>query len=187
MLAVLKSLMKAKKNHFAFYMGRGFVAVVLLLIYAFGLRPLRHTITQQLVLPAVMAHARKQAFPYKITNKETAVTFTFEQNNETRILRYQPQLGLFFLLALIVLLFITTSPIWYLYLIIFHVLLMFLMFGILYFSLSGWYAGFSIIDFLVRYLIPGLTFGYVVYVYRRESLSLANAVNWDKPTFQTVE
>jgi glucan phosphoethanolaminetransferase (alkaline phosphatase superfamily) len=172
--------MQAKKNHFTFYVARGFVVVILLLIYIFGLRPLRRIITQQLVLPAVNAHVRKHPFPYKITNKGTAVTFTSRRNHETRILRYQPQLGLFFLAALIVLVFIATRSKWYLYLIIFHVLLMFMMFGILYLSLKDWYAGFSIIDFLVRYLIPGLTFGYAAFVYHREFQLLSDAIIGNK-------
>jgi hypothetical protein len=177
--------MQAKKNHFTFYVARGFVVVVLLLIYIFGLRPLRRIITQQLILPAIMARAHNRPFPYKITNKGTAVTFTSRRNHETRILRYQPQLGLFFLAAFIVLVFITTHPKWYVCLIIFHLLLIFIVFGILYLSLEGWYTGFSIIDFLVRYLIPGLTFGYAAFVYHRESQPLSDAIIRNKRPFKS--
>lgn len=64
---------------------------------------------------------------------------------------------------------------------------MLVMFGILFLSVSGWYVGFSIIDFWVRYLIPGLTCGYAAYVYHRESRSLVDVFNLNEQAPQEVE
>lgn len=168
-----------------FYSSRIVIAVIILLIYIFGLRPLRRTITQQIVYPTITAHVSNHTIPYQITNKGTAVIF--QRKGSTRVLRYQPQLGFFFLIALLALVFITKRAKWYLTLIGFHIVLMFLMFGILYLGISGWNAGLSIVDFFVRYLIPGLTFGYAAYVYHKESRSLTDIFNLDKATPQEVE
>lgn len=97
-----------KKNRLFFYISRILVAVAILLIYLYGLRPLRRTITQQLAIPVIITHANAHTFPYKITNKSTAITF--QKSADTKKLRYQPQLGLFFLISLIALVFITMRP-----------------------------------------------------------------------------
>ncbi len=158
--------MKSGRNYIFFYGSRIIGAVLLLLIYLYGLRPLRSTITQHIVLPVISSHYNNPLHPYSIVNKGTALTITFQWNDDLKTIRYQPQLGFFFLIAFLALIFITMKPKWYLWLAAFHILAMLLVIVILYFSRTGWYPGFIAVDFLITYLIPGLTFMYVVFVYK---------------------
>jgi energy-coupling factor transporter transmembrane protein EcfT len=126
----------------------------------------------------VTPHYDNLSTPFTIVNKGTALTFTFTWHGEKKTTRYQPQLGFFFLIAIMALPFIALRPKWYMALAAFHILAMLLVAAILYFSRFGWYPGFIIIDFLVSYLIPGLTFIYVVVVLNLETdYSLLQKVN----------
>lgn len=153
------------KKKVEFYVTRFIGIAILLGIYLYGLRPVRRTITQQIVLPIVTPYFNNAGSPYVIENKGTALTLTFTLNDDTKTIRYQPQLGFFFLVALIGLIFITLKPRWYLYLLGFHIFFMILIIGIVFFSRQGWHPGFILVDFLDSYLIPGLSFAYVAMVY----------------------
>ncbi len=157
--------MRADSGDLFFYSSRIIGAALLLLIYLYGLRPLRRAISQEVVLPIVTPHYNNSTHPYSIVNKGVALTFTFEWNEDLKTIRYQPQFGFFFLVTVIALIFITLIPKWYLWLIAFHLLSMIAVILILYFSRYGWYPGFIIVDFLVTYFIPGLSFAYAAFVW----------------------
>jgi hypothetical protein len=152
------------------YYGSGILlAVCILLFYLYIIHPVRRTFVQHVALPVVAPHYDNPSAPFTIINRRTALAFTFIWHNEQKTTRYQPQFGLFFLITVIALLFITLRPRWYLILAAFHLLAMLLVTSILYFSRFGWYPGFMLIDFFVAYLIPGLTFAYVVLVFNIET------------------
>lgn len=157
------------KKHIFFYGIRIIAAVILLFIYLYGVRPLRRTVTRQIVLPMVRPHYHRVNHPYTITNKGVALTISFEWNNDLKTIRYQPQLGFFFLIAAVALMFITLKLRWYFILIGFHIIAMIAAIAILFFSRHGWFAGFITVDFLVTYLIPGLSFAYVAFIYYTET------------------
>lgn len=157
--------MKGRERGIIFYSTRIAGVILVLAIYLFGLRPVRRSITQQIALPIVTPYFNNPSSPYTIENKGTALTLTFEWNENLKTIRYQPQLGFFFLIAVIALIFITLQPRWYLYLAACHILAMVVVLGVLFFSRHGWYPGFIIVDFFVTYFIPGLSFAYVAVIY----------------------
>jgi hypothetical protein len=156
--------MKNRSRPFFYYGSRILLAVGIFLFYLYAIRPARKAFVQQAALPMVTPHYDNPSTPFTIVNKGAALTFTFTWHGESKTVRYQPQFGFFFLIAVIGLLFITLRPKWYLVLAAFHLLAMLLVTTVLYFSRFGWYPGFIIIDFFISYLIPGLTFIYVALV-----------------------
>lgn len=179
--------MAIKKNNFFSHGLKIIIAVIFLVVYLYGLRPLRRMMTQRIVWPVVTAHTSNNNPAYGLLNTGTAIVFLFQNDNETMKFRYQPQLGFFFLAAMILLVFITKRLKWFLWLIAFHILLLWIVFGILCLGLVGWFAGFSINDFLIRYLIPGFTFAYVAFVYHRESQFLKPILDAREPSSKLSE
>jgi len=155
----------SNKKRVIFYACRIISVAFLLTVYFFGLRPVRQTITQRFVLPIISPHFNNTNSPYSIENKGTALTLSFEWNDNLKKIRYQPQLGFFFLLTVIALIFITSEFRPYLFLIVFHLIALFIIILILYLSRYGCYSGFLLVSFLSSYLIPGLSFSYAALVY----------------------
>lgn len=157
--------MSRKRNRILFYGTRAIGTAILLSIYILGLRPARIAFTQQFVLPIISPYANKADSSFHVIEQRTGFTLAFQWNGVPMQTQYKPQLGFFFLVAVIALIFITLRVRWYWYLISFHIIVLLIATGILLFSRRGWYLGFIIADFMIAYLVPALTLIYVPIVH----------------------
>lgn len=132
----------------------------ILLIYILFWRPARLYITEQIVYPQTkIVEADAQEFISAI--QAGALRVEYQYSDAVKELHYRPQFGFFFLVALISLLFITTSMKPYLLLGGIHLASSVLAYLFLMLGFSGLSWGFILTDALNGYLVPGLSLALV--------------------------
>lgn len=97
-----------------------------------------------------------------ITLDGITLNFYFQNGGNELVYSYAPQFGFFFLLALLGLIFFRPPKFFYIYLILFHLMAEVVAVSATWLALNGILAGFFIADFILLYLSPLVSLGFVV-------------------------
>lgn len=133
-------------------------------LYFWGIRPLRGVFSEW--VGSVLFHFQSEAVGYieSIVRIGITIDTTFIFQGTELIFSYAPQFGFFFLISVFGLNFLRPGIRIYLFLIIFHAFIEVLSLGFTAVAFNGFPIGFVIADFLLLYLSPLVSLGFILFV-----------------------
>lgn len=140
------------------------LCALLLVIYVMVWRPVRITITRQVVYPQV-AHFDDSNDTFEGSLQSGALLISYRYGGATKHLQYRPQFGFFFLVALMALLFVSRTRKYYLLLFALHGAATLLGYAFLLVGALGLPTGFIVTDAVTGYLTPALSLALVPLVF----------------------
>jgi hypothetical protein len=144
---------------------RLFYVALICLLYFIIWRPSRIAVTEHFIAPQVSSFDNS-GDAFAASMEEGALLITYSYSNRIKELQYRPQFGLFFLLTLLALLFVSQDLRHYLLLGGMHLGASLLTYLFLILGAVGVTAGFILTDVISGYLTPALTLAIVPLVIR---------------------
>ncbi|NGP89350.1 hypothetical protein [Fodinibius halophilus] len=136
------------------------VGIVILLIYFSVWRPARLAITQNIIYPQI-EYLQDNESSFSIVSSNQSVIIRYSFRGKDKQLSYRPEFGFFFLIAVLVLLFVTTELRYYWMLMGLHLIASMLTYLFLLIGVAGASFGFILVDAIGGYLTPALTLALV--------------------------
>ena len=150
----------AWNSGFQFWGSRILLSLLVVLIYFIIWRPVRVGVTKKAVYPQVK-YLQEEQSTYQARLRSGALLIDYEYNNKSKQLQYRPQFGLFFLISLVALFFVSQAGWHYLLLVGLHILASVLTYLCLMVGASGVELGFILTDAISGYLAPALSLALV--------------------------
>ncbi|GEM_PF-830001 len=149
-----------ERENAGFIAKRFLFCLVIVLVYVFLWRPVRVAVTKHLVYPPVK-HIDSTGDSFVASFNNGALFIEYSYGDISKELKYRPQFGFFFLVALMALLFVSSTPRHYYLLVGIHLVATLLAYVLLMTGVLGIQAGFVLTDAVAGYLTPALSLAIV--------------------------
>lgn len=143
------------RSHIQHTAARILLSIFVLLMYFYIVRPARIVLSRRAFRQLKKLH--HPGASYTTTMRSGALLITYHSLGKDKNLEYRPQLGFFFVISLLGLIFITYKTRYYLILTGIHIAASLLAYVALLTGASGYAIGFLLTDIIDAYLIPAIS------------------------------
>lgn len=153
------------EKYLRFFSTRILLGLAIVLVYLIIWRPIRMAVTEYTVYPQVKSF-ETEAASFSSTLETGSLIVYYKYRENTKQLQYRPEFGFFFLIAVVVLLFVTGDMKPYLLLAALHLIGSVLAYLFLMAGTAGISTGFALSHAVSGYLTPALSLALVPLVIR---------------------